>query len=103
MSAARTAGSGGEVVLDVRDLTVSFKTNEGEVRAVDGVDLTLRRGEVLAIVGESGSGKSVTALTLLGLTRQKNAAHSGEVVYGGRNLLTAPEKDLRGVRSEGVV
>ncbi len=87
-----------DTVLDVRDLTVSFDTPEGEVRAVDGVDLTLRRGEVLAIVGESGSGKSVTALTLLGLTRQKNATHTGEVLYGGRNLLSASDKELRGVR-----
>ena len=87
-----------DVVLEVRDLAVSFRTNEGEVRAVDGLDFTLRRGEVLAIVGESGSGKSVTALTLLGLTRQKNATHTGEILYGGRNLLTAPEKELRQVR-----
>jgi oligopeptide/dipeptide ABC transporter ATP-binding protein len=88
----------GETVLDVRDLSVTFRTGEGEVRAVDGVNLTLRRGEVLAIVGESGSGKSVTALTMMGLTRQKNATHAGEVMYGGRNLITASEKELRKVR-----
>ena len=98
MNAPEKNAARGEVVLDVRDLAVSFRTGEGEVRAVDGVDLTLRRGEVLAIVGESGSGKSVTALTLLGLTRQKNAIHSGEVLYGGRNLLSASEKELRRVR-----
>jgi oligopeptide/dipeptide ABC transporter ATP-binding protein len=88
----------GETVLDVRDLSVTFRTGEGEVRAVDGVNLTLRRGEVLAIVGESGSGKSVTALTIMGLTRQKNATHTGEILYGGRELLTASEKELRRVR-----
>ncbi|ABG05935.1 Oligopeptide/dipeptide ABC transporter, ATP-binding protein-like protein [Rubrobacter xylanophilus DSM 9941] len=88
----------GGVVLDVRNLSVAFRTEEGEVRAVDGVSFVLRRGEVLAVVGESGSGKSVTALTILGLTRQKNARHAGEILYGERNLLAVSEKELRRLR-----
>jgi oligopeptide/dipeptide ABC transporter ATP-binding protein len=98
LSVQAAQATSGETVLDVRNLSVTFRTDGGEVRAVDGVSFALRRGEVLAVVGESGSGKSVTALTVMGLTRQKNASHEGEVVYGGRNLLAASERELRRVR-----
>src|SRR5439155_743948 len=60
-----------ERLLEVKGLKVHFATEDGVVHAVDGVDFTLDRGDVLGIVGESGSGKSVTAMTLLGLTRQR--------------------------------
>jgi peptide/nickel transport system ATP-binding protein len=85
-------------VLEVTDLHVSF----GDVRAVDGVSLSVRPGEVLAIVGESGSGKSVTAMTLTGLTRAQGAAVSGAVLYGGRDLVTASDAELRRVRGAGI-
>lgn len=91
-----------EPLLEVKGLKVRFATEDGVVCAVDGVDLQLERGKVLGIVGESGSGKSVTAMTLLGLTRGQNAAFEGEVVYKGQNLLTMPEsrlRDIRGTRS----
>jgi peptide/nickel transport system ATP-binding protein len=91
-----------EPLLEVKGLKVRFATEDGVVRAVDGVDLQLERGKVLGIVGESGSGKSVTALTLLGLTRGQNAEFEGEVIYKGQNLLTMPESRLRDVRGDEI-
>jgi peptide/nickel transport system ATP-binding protein len=85
-------------LLSVRDLRVSFRTEEGVVRAVDDVTLDVARGEVLAIVGESGCGKSVTALTLMGLTRSPNAEIDGSVRLEGAELLTASDEELRTVR-----
>jgi len=87
-----------ERLLEVDGLKVQFATEDGVVRAVDGVDFTLDRGKVLGIVGESGSGKSVTAMTLLGLTRDKNTIFEGEVRYKGRNLLDLPESKLQEIR-----
>jgi oligopeptide/dipeptide ABC transporter ATP-binding protein len=91
-----------ERLLEVKGLKVRFATEDGVVRAVDGVDFELNRGRVLGIVGESGSGKSVTALTLLGLTRDKNTKFEGEVLYKGQNLLDLPEAKLRDVRGNEI-
>jgi oligopeptide/dipeptide ABC transporter ATP-binding protein len=91
-----------EPLLQVRGLKVRFATEDGTVRAVDGVDFELERGQVLGIVGESGSGKSVTALTVLGLTRATNTMFEGEVVYKGMNLLTMPERQLRAIRGKEI-
>jgi peptide/nickel transport system ATP-binding protein len=87
-----------ERLLEVEDLEVSFTTEEGAVQAVDGVSFELSAGEVLAIVGESGCGKSVTAMTLLGLTRSPNANFSGSARYRGAELVTASEHELQKVR-----
>ena len=87
-----------ERLLEVNDLHVHFATEDGLVRAVDGVTWELERGKVLGIVGESGSGKSVTAMTLLGLTRGINSRFSGEVNYKGVNLLDVPEDELENYR-----
>src|SRR6476620_7726882 len=89
-------------LLTVDELGVSFATEDGVVRAVDGVSFQLRAGEFLAIVGESGCGKSVTAQTILGLTRSPNAEFSGSIHYGGTELLGAPEETLRTVRGEEI-
>ncbi len=89
-------------LLGVRDLTVSFNTEEGIVRAVDGVDLELRSGEVLAVVGESGSGKSVTALTLMGLTRGPNATIAGRAEFDGADLVAASDEELRRLRGNRI-
>jgi oligopeptide/dipeptide ABC transporter ATP-binding protein len=85
-------------LLEVNDLAVSFATDEGVVQAVDGVSLSVDPGEVVAIVGESGSGKSVTALTIMGLTRSENVRFGGSIDYGGRDLLNASDDELRRVR-----
>jgi peptide/nickel transport system ATP-binding protein len=87
-----------EPLLSVKDLKVSFATEEGVVQAVDGVSFDLAAGEVLAVVGESGSGKSVTAMTLMGLTRSPNARFEGTATYKGTELIAASEDELRRVR-----
>src|SRR3954463_8644430 len=87
-----------ERLLEVNDLKVQFATEDGLVRAVDGVSFTLDRGEVLGIVGESGSGKSVTSMTLLGLTRDQNTRFEGEILYKGRDVLKMNEGQLQEVR-----
>src|ERR671936_526574 len=91
-----------ERLLKVKGLKVRFATEDGLVRAVDGVDFELDRGQVLGIVGESGSGKSVTALTVLGLTRAHNTIFEGEVIYKAQNLLAMPEKRLQDVRGNEI-
>ncbi len=87
-----------EAILDVRDLRVSFRTEAGIVRAVDGLSLTLRKGEVLGIVGESGSGKSVSVMTIMRLIRDPNAIVEGQVLYGGRDLMQLSQREMRSVR-----
>ncbi|MGA2925764.1 MAG: ABC transporter ATP-binding protein [Solirubrobacteraceae bacterium] len=89
-------------LLEVEDLHVSFLTEEGVVQAVDGVSFSIDSGEVLAIVGESGSGKSVTAMTLMGLTRGPNARFAGRAMFEGRDLVAASEADLRQVRGGSI-
>jgi peptide/nickel transport system ATP-binding protein len=91
-----------EALLSVRDLRVAFNTQSGRLQAVDGVSFELAPGEVLAIVGESGSGKSVTAQTILGLTRSPNAEIAGSARLGERELIDATEKELREVRGARV-
>jgi oligopeptide/dipeptide ABC transporter ATP-binding protein len=90
------------VILEVDDLHVSFATDGGVVHAVDGVSFQLDAGEILAIVGESGSGKSVTAQTVLGLTRAPNATIAGAVRYDGRDLTDLDDRELREVRGERI-
>jgi len=85
-------------LLEVEDLHVSFTTESGVVRAVDGVSFTVAAGETVAIVGESGSGKSVTAMTLLGLTRSPNTSFGGAARLGDVDLIGASERTLRGIR-----
>ncbi len=84
--------------LEVRDLKVHFKTDDGLVKAVDGLSFSLERGRTLGIVGESGSGKSVTSLGILGLHRGKNARVSGEVWLDGEELIGAPVQAVRRLR-----
>ena len=74
-------------LLEVEDLRVHFETEDGLVKAVDGISYTVDRGQTLGIVGESGSGKSVSSLTVMGLTRARNARISGKVRFDGKDLL----------------
>lgn len=86
-------------LLDVRDLRVSFFTDEGEVRAVDGVSFTINRGETLALVGESGCGKSVTALALAKLVATPPGVYkAGEIRLEGDDVLTMDKERLRAIR-----
>jgi peptide/nickel transport system ATP-binding protein len=89
-------------LLDVRDLKVHFDTDDGLVHAVDGVSYSLEPGRTLGIVGESGSGKSVSSLTVMGLTRSRDARISGEVVFDGRDLLKASDDEMRKLRGDDV-
>jgi peptide/nickel transport system ATP-binding protein len=85
-------------LLEIEDLHVSFNTIDGVVHAVEGVSLSLEARKTLGVVGESGSGKSVTAQTVIGLTRFPNAAISGRIVFDGRDLVAASTDELRGIR-----
>jgi peptide/nickel transport system ATP-binding protein/oligopeptide transport system ATP-binding protein len=91
-----------EALLSVTDLRVGFATEGGRLQAVDGVSFELAPGEVLAIVGESGSGKSVTAQTIIGLTRSPNARIEGSVRLRGAELVGAGDSQLRAVRGEEI-
>jgi peptide/nickel transport system ATP-binding protein len=85
-------------LLDVKDLSTSFKTEDGIVRAVDGVSFTVDKGQTLGIVGESGCGKSVTCLTIMGLNPKRNTVTSGEALWKGDDLLTMKPSALRQIR-----
>ena len=88
-------------LLEIRELHTYFASERGEVRAVDGVDLTLERGRTLGIVGESGCGKSVTALSVMGLVPQPpGRIASGEIVFDGEDLLKLPERRMRDLRGD---
>ena len=90
-------------LLEVKDLKVHFKTDDGIVKAVDGVSYSLDRGRALGIVGESGSGKSVSSLTVMGLTRfAGNAEISGSITFDGEELLTASDEDMRRLRGNEI-
>ena len=91
-----------EPLLSVRGLRVGFSTEAGRLQAVDGVSFDVGPGEVLAIVGESGSGKSVTAQTIIGLTRSKNSRIEGSVKLGGEELLEANDATMRRLRGERI-
>jgi oligopeptide/dipeptide ABC transporter ATP-binding protein len=93
--------TGKDLLLSMRNLRAGFSTDDGFVRAVDGVSFDVGRGEVLAIVGESGSGKSVTAMSILGLQPTLEVAE-GEILWKGNDLLTLPEVERRKVRGKEI-
>jgi peptide/nickel transport system ATP-binding protein len=87
-----------EAVLKVRDLKVTFHTYAGDVKALDGVELSVWKGELLGIVGESGCGKSVTCLAIVGLLPHNAEIISGEVILDGNNILKANKDEMRRIR-----
>ncbi len=89
-------------VLDVRDLTIDFRTANGVVRVVDGVSFSIGAGEILGMVGESGSGKTQTMLAVMGLIRDPNVVVGGQALLDGEDLLALPPKQLRRVRGKRI-
>jgi oligopeptide/dipeptide ABC transporter ATP-binding protein len=90
-------------VLSIKNLKTQFHTAEGVVRAVDGIDLTVRSGKVLGVVGESGSGKSVTALSVMRLIPQPpGKIVAGEVLFNGVDLLTLKENEMQKIRGKRI-
>jgi oligopeptide/dipeptide ABC transporter ATP-binding protein len=90
------------LVLTVRGLTTYFDTEDGVVKAVDGVDLDVYRGEVLGLVGESGCGKSVTSLSIIRLVGMPGKNWAGKVIFNGRDLLALDESDMRHIRGNQI-
>lgn len=90
------------VLLQVRKLKTYFATDDGAVQAVDGVDLTLHRGETLGIVGESGSGKSVTALSILRLIQSPGEIIAGQITFDEQDLLSLHEEQMRLIRGNRI-
>jgi peptide/nickel transport system ATP-binding protein len=91
-----------EPLLEVKDLSVVFPTDDGEVRAVDGISFSIMPGETLGVVGESGSGKSVSFLTVMGLILKEQANITGSIVFQGQDLLTLPPDEIRTIRGEKI-
>jgi peptide/nickel transport system ATP-binding protein len=91
-----------EPLLEVKDLRVHFPTEDGIVKAVDGISFTIQRGETLGIVGESGSGKSVSFLTVMGLINKKSATVEGEITFQGQDLINMPKEELRAIRGNKI-
>lgn len=89
-------------LLQVRDLKVQFFTDDGAVRAVDGISFDIRPGEILGMVGESGCGKSVTALSVLRLLAPSGKIVSGEINFRGKNLIQASEREMQQVRGNQI-
>jgi peptide/nickel transport system ATP-binding protein len=94
--------SGREALLEVRDLSVRFRTRDGVVQAVSNLSYTIRRGETLGIVGESGSGKSVSNLATMGLLNRAYADITGEILYEGTDLLKLSPDELRKIRGKDI-
>jgi oligopeptide/dipeptide ABC transporter ATP-binding protein len=91
-----------ENLLEVHRLKTYFYTQDGVVKAVDGVDFSVRRGEVLGLVGESGCGKSVTSLSVLRLIGQPGRIVEGEIIFDGQDLLRLPESEMVHVRGNRI-
>jgi oligopeptide/dipeptide ABC transporter ATP-binding protein len=92
----------GERLLEVRGLSTHFDTRQGVVKAVDGADFYVNRGEVLGLVGESGCGKSVTSLSIMGLVPKPGKVVAGEILFAGKNIADMKAAELRDLRGEHI-
>jgi peptide/nickel transport system ATP-binding protein len=92
----------GESLLDIEQLQVTFKTDDGEVVSIDDVSFHLREGETIGIVGESGCGKSVTSLSIMGLLGQKGRVSKGKIQFDGKNLVKLSEYEKRKIRGNDI-
>jgi oligopeptide/dipeptide ABC transporter ATP-binding protein len=93
---------GGEVILEVKDLKTYFYTEDGVVKAVDGVDFYVKEGEVLGLVGESGCGKSVTSLSIMRLVGVPGKVVEGEIHFNKTDLLKIPEREMVAMRGNRI-
>ena len=92
----------GERLLEVRGLKTYFDTRQGVVKAVDGADFHVDRGEVLGLVGESGCGKSVTSLSIMGLVPKPGKVVAGEILFAGKNIADMKANEVRDLRGEHI-
>jgi oligopeptide/dipeptide ABC transporter ATP-binding protein len=93
---------GDQPLLDIRGLRTSFDTRAGVVRAVDGIDFDVRRGEIVGLVGESGCGKSVTSLSIMGLVPRPGRIEGGQIMFDGVDLARLSQAELRKIRGERI-
>jgi peptide/nickel transport system ATP-binding protein len=93
---------GDRPLLEIRGLRTSFATRDGSVKAVDGIDFHVDRGEIMGLVGESGCGKSVTALSIMRLVAKPGRIDAGEIMFDGQNLLTLSDESMRKVRGNRI-
>ncbi len=91
-----------QTILEIKDLTVHFPINIGTVRAVEGVDLELEKGEVMGLVGESGCGKSTLGFSILRLLRPPGKIVGGQIIYHGRDIVTMEEKEILDLRGKAI-
>ena len=89
-------------ILEVKNLKVSFRTNNGTVKAVRNISFNLQKGETLAIVGESGSGKSVTSKAIMGILAGNSIVENGEILYDGRDLIKISEEEMCKIRGDKI-
>src|SRR5215475_14200734 len=94
--------TGANTLLEVRGLSVSFRTERGLVRAVDNVSFRIGEREIVGVVGESGSGKTVSLMSVMGLINDPNAVIEGSVVYKGRELRGLSKRALRDIRGREI-
>src|SRR5512146_39035 len=87
-------------LLEVNDLKTYFRTDDGVVKAVDGVSFRVEKGKTLGVVGESGCGKSVTFLSIMGLNDKRSASSTGSAVFDGVDLLSADDTTVRALRGQ---